>query len=297
MIPVVLLHHNEPTILLRTVSRIIDETIEPYKIFIIDNNSDDTSLNSKEFTSITKFNGVVVIKNKKNNWIYGFNLALKHPDWPKSKYYVFSDADVLVPKTNKTDCWLTKLVREMDAHRCIGKLGISLNLENLKNNQKLVSTLQQEESYFLGEKIGGNIIAPVDTTMAIYRNDYFIGKFIFRIGHQSLYRPYYYTCRTEPNFNAIHIGWDFYPGSKSQSEYTIDRLRKKAYAMSLMGTHTAPEILNKLTAIEKYGLIFIRDIVRLIHLFKVTALNAVFTIKRLPRSTNEIQSRARVRIN
>lgn len=293
MIPIVLLHHNESNILLKTVTKLVSETKIPFKIFVVDNNSDTLTINSHDFIRATTLDNVILIRNKKNNWIYGFNLALKHPEWPTSKYYVFSDADVLVPESNNKDCWLTKLIREMDANRCIGKLGISLSLENLKNNPNLVDTLKQEESYYLGEKIGNNIIAPVDTTLAIYRNDYFIGRFTFRIGHQSLYRPYYYTCRTAPDFNALHIGWDYYPGSKKQLEYPIKRLRKKAYVMSLMGTHTAPEILNKFMKIEKYSLILIRNTIRLIHLFKVIAFTTGYTIKRLPRSINEIQARTR----
>lgn len=292
MIPIVLLHHNQPNVLADAVACIAERTIHPYILFIVDNASDCSEELRALFRRLEESGNVIVIRNKNNNWIYGFNLALDDSRWPASKYYVFSDADILVPPPSDNRCWLGQMIEEMEQHRCIGKLGISLNLDGLAQMPGLRSTYEMELKYYNGEKIGDNVIAPVDTTLALYRSDYFVGRFRFRIGHQSLSRPYYYTCRTKMDLNAEHVGWNFYPGVGAKS-YSLARQWKKAFAMSKMGTYTAPEILNKFPLSHKLFLIGLRNAVRAGHVAKVSILVFLFVAKRFPRSINEIQARVR----
>lgn len=291
-IPIVLLHHGQPDILLRTVENINKNTRYPYVLFIVDNSSPENSLLLETFNKIENDFQGTIIRNKKNNWIYGFNLALKHKSWPTSEYYVFSDADVLVPHVNGDRCWLAEIIYQMDTHRCIGKLGLSLDLTELEKNPALHDTYQAEKKFLEGEKIGTNIIAPVDTTMAIYRKDFFIGNFKFRIGHQSLARPCYYICRTQTTLSAIHVGWDFYPGATKEA-YSLDKQWVKAMTMCKMGTYVAPEVISAFSAIRRMQLRILQAAVRVFHGVKLLGMVLFYVIKRLPRRLNELQSKAK----
>lgn len=291
VIPIVLLHYGQPDVLLNAVKHIARNTRHAYLLFVVDNATPDSAALSAVFAEIEQEHGGIVLRNKKNNWISGFNIALDHPRWPNSQLYAFSDSDILVPDLGP-ECWLQKMVDEMDAYRCIGKLGLSLDLANLKANATLKPSYDSELRHMQGEKIGSNIIAPVDTTMALYRHDFFIGKFKFRIGHQSLQRPYYYICRTAPTLSCIHLGWDFYPGAGNTS-YSVAQHWVKALTMCKMGTFVAPEIMQQFDPVRRTALRFLQYSVKAFHFSKVLGLNLWFAISHMPRDINEIQSRSR----
>lgn len=292
VIPIVLLHHGQPEVLLRTVEHISANTRHPYILFVVDNATPADDLLKNTFSIIQEKYKVHIIHNKNNNWIYGFNLAMEHEKWPDSEFYAFSDADILVPADQDGICWLGKMVDQLEQHRCIGKLGLSLDLSELQKNTVLQATFLAEKRLLLGEKIGNNIIAPVDTTMAVYRKDFFIGKFKFRIGHQSLARPYYYICRTDPSLSAIHVGWDFYPGA-SKEEYPLEKQWIKAMTMCKMGTYVAPEVIQAFGFVRRLQLRCLQAMVRSVHGFKLLAMVLFYVVKRLPRRLNELQSKAR----
>lgn len=291
-IPIVLLHHGQPDVLLQTIECIAANTLRAYCLFVVDNLSDPSAELTAALQRAEQQYGAVVIHNPRNNWIYGFNLALEHPQWPNAAFYAFSDADVLVPAPAGGKCWLTALEQEMLQHRCIGKLGLSLDLSSLAINPALRATYEAEKRLLSGETIGTNIIAPVDTTMALYRNDFFMGAFRFRIGHQSLNRPYYFTCRTAVSLSAIHVGWDFYP-SASPKAHSIERQWRKALAMCRMGTWVAPELLRQFSAGRRLFLRLLQMNVRALHGVKLTSMVLWYVAKRLPRNLNEPQSRVR----
>lgn len=292
VIPIVLLHHGQPEVLLRTVEHIVVNTRYPYILFVVDNATPEDDLLNKTFSLIQEKYKGHIIHNKHNNWIYGFNLALKHKKWPDSEFYAFSDADVLVPAQQDGVCWLGKMVEQLEQHRCIGKLGLSLDLSELEKNTALQATFLAEKRLLSGEKIGSNIIAPVDTTMAVYRKDFFIGKFKFRIGHQSLARPYYYVCRTAPALSAIHVGWDFYPGA-SKKEYSLEKQWIKAMTMCKMGTYVAPEVIQVFGFARRLQLRCLQAMIRGVHGFKLLLIVLFYVAKRLPRHLNELQAKAR----
>jgi hypothetical protein len=291
VIPIVLLHYGQPEVLLNTVQHITRHTRHPYLLFVVDNATPESPVLSAVFSEIEQAHRGIIVRNKKNNWISGFNLAIDHPRWPDSELYAFSDADILVPDLG-ADCWLQKMVDEMTLHRCIGKLGLSLDLANLKANPALQASYDSELRYMQGEKIGSNIIAPVDTTMALYRHDFFISKFKFRIGHQSLQRPYYYICRTAPSLSSIHVGWDFYPGAGAAS-YSVAQHWIKAWTMCKMGTFVAPEVMRQFNPLRRVALRSVQYFVKAIHFSKVLGLNLWYAISHMPRDINEIQSRSR----
>lgn len=291
-IPIVLLHHGQPDVLLNTIEHIVAHTKRAYKLFVVDNASVSNEVLEAALVQAAGRYGAMVIRNPNNNWIYGFNLAIEHPDWPDSEYYAFSDADVLVPAMQEGRCWLELMVGEMDRHRCIGKLGLSLDLTALAKNPALQATYQAEKRLLEGERIGTNIIAAVDTTMAVYRRDFFMGKFRFRIGHQSLARPYYFICRTRTSLSAIHVGWDFYPGA-SVAAHSTEKLWAKAVAMCKMGTYVAPELVRHFGLPRRLWLRSMQAAMRGIHGVKLVLIVMGYVLRRLPRNLNEIQSRAR----
>jgi hypothetical protein len=292
MIPIVLLHHNQPDVLLRSIEQIYTKTKIPYRLFIVDNSSKrDGPVQYALKIAIEKFEACV-ITNPKDNWIYGFNLAIQNEEWPDSEYYLFSDADIIVPDLGAKLCWLEYLVNQMTEHCCIGKLGLSLDLSNLESNPTLIRTLAVEKKYMQGPKIGTNIVAPVDTTMAIYRKDFFITEFKFQIGHASLSRPHYYTCRTSSLVTAVHVGWDFYPGAGVNAN-TIDQQWKKALAFCFMGAQVAPELMTQFSIFQRFFLKFMMSLIRSAHGAKVTLLMFVYLVKLFPRKLNTIQTKVR----
>ncbi|MCO4090760.1 MAG: glycosyltransferase [Sphingorhabdus sp.] len=289
MIQIVLLHHNQPDILLMCINSIVANTRYPYRLFVVDNKSDSSAALEYVKNQIAQLPDAHYIQNKHNNWIYGFNLALEHNNWIDGQYYVFSDADIIFPEPRDGDCWLTQMLTEMNQHRCIGKLGLNLSLDNIKDNKILQETFELEKKLLSGSNIGSNIIAPVDTTAAIYRNDYFLFGFRFRIGHARLFKPHYYTCRTSPELSVIHKGWDFYPGSTNEIKDKFS-LRSKALAMSKMGAYVAPEILNKLSVFDRLLYKSLRMSVRMVHSIKVILMLFGYLIISFPNKLNPIQN-------
>lgn len=293
IIPIVLQHHNEPLFLLRAVEAIAQRTKIPYLLFVVDNASPITSEVSRVLYAVSHQYSAIVIHNPKNNWVFGFNLAITHPSWPNSELCAFSDADIIVPALDGDGtCWLSYLVEQMENHHCIGKLGLSLDLTNLAENPKLVHTYKIEQKYLQGKRIGPNIIAPVDTTMALYRRGLFVNGFRFSIGHASLVKPYYYTCRTRPEISAVHLGWDFYPGAGEQT-YDDDMLWKKSFAMCRFGAHVDPSILDRFSFGKRVFLRVTQFTARCFFGIRVVLLMLAYLVRRFPRKINEIQASCR----
>ena len=73
MTPIILLHHNEPLFLEKCIKSIEQNTKSKFRIIIVDNNSEKKTLNilKKKFNKKYK-----LIFNKKDNWVYGFNLGI-----------------------------------------------------------------------------------------------------------------------------------------------------------------------------------------------------------------------------
>ena len=294
-IPIVLLHYNQPRFLSNAISSIKRNTSYPYTLFVVDNASPVTECNSEILVQLEMLD-VHVIRNRANNWLYGFNLALKSQFWPSSaEYYVFSDCDIYVPEPRESVCWLRYLVDQMNAHACIGKLGLSLSLDNAIDKPYLAASVNSEMILRRGPLIGTNIVAPVDTTLAIYRPDFFVHKFWFYSGHAFLSKPYYYTCRTTPLVSAYHAGWDCYPSGSQLSKADSLTLLAKVYSFALCGAWISPDILCLLPFYHRGAYKFIRFISRIAALLRVVALLSWYIALRTPLGLNEIQLRARLK--
>lgn len=290
-IPIVILHRNEFASLFQMLDSIRKNTKYPYKIFVVDNNS-STASKSEELTKIRLMPDVTLIESNVNNWVLGFNLALKHEDWPSdAMYYIFSDSDIVLPDLSADKiCWLEHMVQQMNLHACIGKLGISLRVDDIDNEVLKEDVVRQSDRFNKNPKIGDNVIAPVDTTLAIYRKNFFIGEsFRFSVGHASLARPYYYTCRTSDMVKAKHLGW--------YKETSLDLngvfLKEKIRCFAKFGGYIEPSVLNVCSRADKYFYKIVRPFSLMYWGARVLILNARYLFSRFPRHVNELQSECR----
>lgn len=289
MIPIAILHRNEFSALRAMLESIRSNTRYPHRVFVVDNSSSDPEAR-KNFEEIRReYPDLILLESNVNNWILGFNKVLSHPQWPSDgEYYVFSDADIVLPPVEEGgECWLARMVHEMDTHACIGKLGISLKISDIDNETLRADCLKRDLRYRSSPRIGKNYISPVDTTLAIYRNNFFIGsKFRFSIGHGNLARPYYYTCRTDRSLEARHLGWyesyRLHPNSLA--------LREKIRCFAMFGACVLPENLVEAHWTDR----FFYKIVHPISVFYwgvIVLFNiAIYIFSRFPKRINEIQN-------
>lgn len=290
-IPIAILHRNEFESLFKMIESILLNTHHPYRIFVVDNNS-STIDKAEQIQRIKKIKEVTLIESKKNNWALGFNNAIKHPEWPKdAEYIVLSDSDIVVPAiVNNTTCWLTHLKEQMNAHACIGKLGISLQWDDIDNPTIKENVIKQETQFQKNPKIGENIIAPVDTTLAIYRTDFFVFReFFFSIGHASLARPHYYTCRTSGKLRAKHLGW--YASTALKPDALA--LREKVRCFAKYSGHIDANVLDACDALSRYYYKIIHPLSLIFWGLRVITHNFLYITKRFPRKINEIQAKCR----
>ena len=291
IVPIAILHRNEVDNLSKMIDAIKKNTNIRYHIFIVDNNSNDIDTRHK-IQDFKNLDNITLIESKHNNWVLGFNLALNHKKWPKdSKYFVFSDSDIVVPGRNEDNqCWLERMILEMEKYACIGQLGISLKVDDIDNVILYKYATEQRQKFNENPKIGDNFIAPVDTTLAIYRNNFFIGSdFRFNIGHASLARPYYFTCRTAGTLEAKHLGWYL------ESSLNVDsqKLKDKIRCFALYGGGVASDLLKECNYIDVMFYKTLRPISIIYWGFWVIIKNFNYVATRFPRKINEIQSKFR----
>jgi hypothetical protein len=287
-IPVVVLHRDEPRFLLETVAAIRERTSVDYQLFVVDNNS--VTPEAKAALEQLAADNVDVIRNRHNRWVMGFNSALTHERFNRdAAFYVFSDGDIVVPDRDASGaCWLSRLIELMERTACAGKIGLSLHLGTLKERKDLAHIYREEISYASGPRIGDLIVAPIDTTLAIYRRDLFVmNEFRFLPGHKSLLRPYYYCLRTPLEFSATHLGWENYGKLRDDGGEKIrcfarfggfvDRITLAQASFSDLAYY---RVLGPLWR-SNWGL--------------VVAFHWLsYIFRRFPRDLNELQARARV---
>lgn len=270
------------------VNSLTRRTYHPYELIIVDNASDDIEtliylnrLNEKQ--------GISVHFNTKNLWVLGLNPALGKYLEEGDNSYVVTDGDIVVPIAKDGVCWLENLLIEMSNNPVIGKLGLSLDLGYIANKPLFARTYEKEKKYYRNLKIGNNYIAPVDTTLALYRTDYFVmDKPRFYPGHGVLAKPCYYCCRTSDNLIAKHIGWRSYIDTQSQS-YDLS----KVVCFTIMGAYLDEAFLKKLPIWYRFFYRVFRPICRLSWAVIVLSLQLIWFVRNSPMSLNECQWRAK----
>ena len=96
-------------------------------------------------------------------------------------------------------------------------------------------------------------------TAAIYRKDLFItGKFKMELGHTSLIKPYYYSCRTKNKLDCIHLGWRKYLKMiKKRITITIQKLKiRLGFFVNLIDL-LRNRLLKQLSFFERITILFL----------------------------------------
>jgi glycosyltransferase involved in cell wall biosynthesis len=291
LVPIAILHRNEPDNLALMLESISVNTRYPHKVFVVDNCSDPEVIGDK-LEMLQQQYGFVFIRSSRNNWLLGFNAAIAHDAWPRdAQYCVLSDSDIVLPSIEESsECWLTHMVSQMEAHACIGKLGIALRTDDI-DNTSIKETVRKRESRFRRyPQIGANYIAPVDTTLALYRHNFFVGrKFRMRIGHASLARPYFYTCRTSDEMQARHLGWY----SKTSIQTSSKVLSEKVRCFARYGAYIEKETLKAAEVADRIYYKVVHPLARCYWGIAVLLNISVFLVSRYPRSINEIQAQCK----
>lgn len=289
-IPIIILTKDEPDFLLACVRSIVSRTNYPFELIIVDNASKDP-IQKKilEGLSLT----YKVIHNQKNNWVLGFNLGFHYvldSEGLDKDYYVLTDGDILVPLPKNGVCWLTFLVDSMNKNFFIGKLGLGLDISAIKRATNLSKAYENELNYLNGFKFDELVMAPVDTTMAIYRSDLFVhGGYSIYPGHASLMKPYYYVFRTYEVYQAKHLGWRKY--KKRVYDYE-GSLHDKIKCFTYFAAYIDPNELKK--AKLYYQVLYrFKFIFKAYWAVKLCYFWLKYIIKKFPRGFNEVQSKVR----
>jgi hypothetical protein len=288
IVPIVIIHRNESSVLEMMLCAIFQNTKHKFVLFVVDNNSNNNEL--EKLKLMAEKWPIYIIENKKNNWLLGFNVALKHPMWPRfSKYIVLSDADIIVPDLSGA-CWLNYLVVEMDRYACIGKLGASLRFHDITATELISTVTSREINFRKNPRIGDHYIAPVDTTLAIYRKDvFFQSTFEMKIGHASRVRPYYYVCRTNENFEAQHLGWY----SEHRIELSSSALEEKIRCFARYGGYVEPITLAQVRLRLRIYYHIIGKLAKLYWGMGVVFDAAAYCMVNFPRKLNRLQDALR----
>lgn len=281
-----ILCHNNLHELRLCIRSILSRTIHPFKIVVVDNSSSDPEL--LNFLNEIRRNKLIdVVYCRFNLWVLGFNKAIKIHLSSSSKFFVATDADIIVPPVSFGKCWLGRLVSEMESNINIGKLGISLDLGYIKNRPIFYQTYLRELEYLNGPRVGSNCVAPVDTTLAIYRSNFFMtSKPRFYPGHGLLGRPEYLICRTDVKFCAKHIGWRSYKNSDSLKKYMMSKL----YCFALVGAYLDRPFLDQVHPFHSAIFRVIRPIARLIWAVNVALIQISWFVRNFPFKLNGIQN-------
>jgi len=288
-IAIVVLTRDEPDFLQQTVQSIIERTHYPYELFIVDNHStSNTQLNMLQ--QYDDNSSIHVLFNQSNQWVLGFNQAIKvirSRSNLSSKYMVLTDGDIVVPEAIDQLCWLGHLKQKMDQNIVIGKLGLALDIHSIRDSKDFQKTYQREYGYMQGPLLDGLVVAPVDTTLAMYRFDLFVlPSFKMLPGHASLVKPHYYVCRTQ-KYQAIHLGWQNYIEPKKA------QLKDKVVCFTKYAGYIDPLVLGKTDVRTRFFYRFFRYFFIAYWAGLVAWYWLLYIVPRFPRNLNDIQSKLR----
>lgn len=289
-IPIIILTKDENRYLKLSVRSILNRTKANYHIFIVDNNS-KSSDQKKALEELARKENITVLYNSRNEWILGFNLAIdciQKDEQYDQDFYVLSDGDITVPLPKNNRCWLEYLLSKMKKNAHFGKIGLALDLGYIKERAEFEDTFKRESRYLCGPCSSGLIIAPVDTTLAIYRKDLFIlPAFKMLPGHASLVKPYYYVARTTGHWQARHLGW------RNYSTQDGSQLEDKIKCFTRYAAYIDPIVLNRLPkSIRLYFIIF-KPIFKIKWAVIVLYFWIKYILEHFPRNFNELQSSVR----
>lgn len=257
-IPLILISYNNNEIFKKSFDSLTKNTSFIYELIVVDNNSSDKN-HIKYLEELENSKKIKLYKNKKNLFTLGLNICLKDYDNVNNDFFVICDSDFLYPEPINGKCWLSSFVEEMQSNPYIGKLGLSISLENLENKIHLKSIYDREKS-FSSISLNANVwAAQVDTTPAIYRKDFFFwDNFRLYPGHMSANKPFYHIGRHK-NYIGYHLGWDY--NEYINKDFAVNISKIDSFA--LYGGALDKEVVKRLSVFLKcryYGLKFVAKI-------------------------------------
>jgi len=233
--PIVILSKERPDQLRDMVCSIEGHT-DPctYRIIICDNGSTQPEM-IEYLKSIEKRHKVIY--NGANNGFEGFNSGLEEI---QEELFFLSDPDIVLGKL-MPEHWVLRFSEVMHSVMT-PKLGVALDVEPLDLKDKFQRRVKEIESEYwehagtidVREIQAPCYLAPVDTTLAMYRRDtynFWIDKPMrFNMGegiasckqiHQNQYNEKYYipTIRVAGVFTCRHTGWEMHTKYKKDYEY------------------------------------------------------------------------------
>lgn len=288
-IPVFVMSYNDLISLRLCLRALTRRTLRAHRIVVVDNASTDPTLRRY----LDKLNGLTSIRvflNRYNLWVLGLNKVVR--GWarstPEESLFALTDCDIVVPPPRNGLCWLSRLESLMTQHACIGKLGLSLDLGYIKTREAYRHTYEREIFFQQGPLINGMVVAPVDTTMALYRKSLFVTTLpLFVPPHQSLYRPHFYCCRTPRDFQARHLSWRFY-GNRSETDVVA-----KMICFGLVGATVVPAVYRAAPWYARTFYFTVRPLARVFWGAVVVVLHATYLVRTFPRGVNPLQASRR----
>jgi glycosyltransferase involved in cell wall biosynthesis len=284
-IPILVMSYNDHASLRLCLRAIVNRTRRSYRLIVVDNASTEPRL-LRYLRHLACLTRIAVHRNRRNLWVLGLNAPLRDAlkqSQPQDLFAV-SDCDIIVPPPRDGRCWLARMEALMLEHVCIGKLGLSLDLGYIQSRPVFAQTLAAERFFLDGPRIGETIVAGVDTTMALYRQQLFVtSQPLFLPGHQSLLRPYYYCCRTTPVLQARHLSWRGYARRRN------DDVTAKLLCMGLLGAAVAPAQVAVAPLGARIAYRLLMPLGRLFWGASVGVLQGWYSLRHLPRRANLLQ--------
>ncbi|MEY8214479.1 MAG: glycosyltransferase family 2 protein [Colwellia sp.] len=277
-VPVVFISHNNNGVFKKSIESFFENTTEIYSLHIVDNASTDID-HISYLQALDNKSNVTVWFNKKNLFVLGLNNCLEYLSNSNYPYYAVCDSDFTYPEKIDATCWLSAFVEEMDNSPHIGKLGLSISLDNIKNDEQLASIYKREISFSKFSLTSNIWKASVDTTPAIYRSDFFVwNDFKFFPGHMTAFKPFYYTGRHK-FYTGYHMGWDADEYKSNGSSVN----REKVISFALYGGAIDSTVLKKVSVvlrIQYFSIKFISSLYwrtfKAFHFFKYLFKNRIF---------------------
>lgn len=288
-IPIFVMSYNDMVSLRLCLRALVNRTHFPHRIIVVDNASTEPEL-KRYLEKLAALTVIPVYRNRMNLWVLGLHKAIG--EWSRRSgehdLFVLTDCDILPPPPLNGQCWLMRMKALMDEHACVGKLGLALDLGYIKSREQFRHTYEREQFFMQGPRIGEMVIAPVDTTLALYRKSMFVtSNPLFIPTHQGLYRPYYYCCRTPQAFQAKHLSWRFY-SRRNETDVVA-----KMLCFGLVGATVVPAVYDAAPLRAQVFYSLVRPFSRAFWGVVVVLLQASYLVRSFPRRVNRIQASRR----
>ncbi|WP_353121511.1 glycosyltransferase [Dysgonomonas capnocytophagoides] len=191
-VPIIIINYNRLKDLKELVSFLLERKHE--NIIIVDNKSSYPPL--LEYYEQIKDR----VKIEKMDQNYGHLVFWKNKELYNKYalgYYIITDSDIL-PNKNLPDNYVSYLIKTLDAHKDVTKVGFALKIDDIPDSYELKDkVIHWEQPHWQG-KIGDDLYKnELDTTFAIYP-PYF---------NYSTLKEFYPGIRIAGNFEAKHMGW------------------------------------------------------------------------------------------